>query len=239
VPVDSRLDGLYDDIDLPGLDETFLAAVGVRTTIESLLAEPHGADELLDRLADPARHVGDVQLSALYTALAGLHADDVEPPERIRVGGDLIVAADDVVVADGPHLLALPWPAPPIVVAHDLAEPLADLLDLDLASERAGAPADDGERRPVPQVVAAVLPGAPTTWREHGELIVDGHEVDWWVTGSGGDAVVHAATLDGLARGLAWAADAWSQRLLVAALLAEPDRLESLLAEAAFDSTGR
>jgi hypothetical protein len=47
--------------------------------------------------------------------------------------------------------------------------------------------------------------------------------------------IVHAATLEGLARGLAWAADRWDARLLLAAALAEPDRIEELLAERAWD----
>ena len=41
---------------------------------------------------------------------------------------------------------------------------------------------------------------------EFPEITVDGSEVDWWVE----DRQVHAATLDGLARGLAWAAGRWS-----------------------------
>jgi hypothetical protein len=41
--------------------------------------------------------------------------------------------------------------------------------------------------------------------------------------------------VDGLARGLSWAAGRWEQRLLVAAVLAEPDRVAELLAEARLD----
>ena len=66
----------------------------------------------------------------------------------------------------------------------------------------------------------AVLPGATQEWVEHDVLTVDGHEVDWWVDD---DGRAHAATADGLARALAWAAGPWSARFLVAEVLGEPD----------------
>jgi hypothetical protein len=76
--------------------------------------------------------------------------------------------------------------------------------------------------------VAGVLPGAPAHWVEHERLTVDGHEVDWWVDD---DGTPHAATSDGLARALAWAAGRWPSRLLVAALLADPAAAADLAAE--------
>jgi hypothetical protein len=42
---------------------------------------------------------------------------------------------------------------------------------------------------------------------------------------------VHAATMDGLARGLAWSAGRWDQRQDVAAVLADPGRVDDVLAE--------
>ncbi len=54
-------------------------------------------------------------------------------------------------------------------------------------------------------------------------------EVSWW---RGPDGSVHAATVDGLARGLAAAAGRWDARLLVAAVLADPGRADELRAEA-------
>jgi hypothetical protein len=94
------------------------------------------------------------------------------------------------------------------------------------------APAPGGSPLPVPTVVARVLPEAPGTYVEHDDLRVGGVACDWWVTSG---ATVHAATTDGLARGLAWAADRWHLRLLLAAILAEPDRVEQLLAEQSWD----
>ncbi len=86
----------------------------------------------------------------------------------------------------------------------------------------------------VPDAVAALLPAAPRTWCEHDRLVVDGAEVDWWVEGSGPEATVHACTVDGLARGLAWAGGAWGRRAAVAEALADPAMLGALLAEEFF-----
>ena len=88
-----------------------------------------------------------------------------------------------------------------------------------------------GAALPVPDVLARVLTGLPPAYREHDDLVVAGVAVDWWVAG---DATVHAATLDGLARGCAWACGQWDARLLAAAVLAEPSRVEELLAEESF-----
>jgi len=48
------------------------------------------------------------------------------------------------------------------------------------------------------------------------------------------DGTVHAATVDGLARGLAWASDQWGRRWALAAVLADPDRLAEVLGEDAW-----
>jgi hypothetical protein len=80
----------------------------------------------------------------------------------------------------------------------------------------------------VPSVVSRVLTGAAASYVEHDDLRVGGVACDWWVAD---DGTVHAATLDGLARGLAWVADRWDVRLLLAAVLAEPERVDDLVAE--------
>jgi hypothetical protein len=106
---------------------------------------------------------------------------------------------------------------------------LADLLDLDLASERAdGVVTSEGLAAEVPSVAATALPGVPRQWMEHEVLTVDGHAVDWWVDD---DGVPHAATSDGLARALAWAAGSWASRHLLAEVLADPAALGRRLAE--------
>ena len=57
-----------------------------------------------------------------------------------------------------------------------------------------------GEVVPTPGAVLRLLPDAPATWVEHDELRVDGVPVDWWVEGSGSEAVVHATQLAALAK---------------------------------------
>src|SRR5690606_27131858 len=120
-----------------------------------------------------------------------------------------------------------------VLASGAAADTLADLLDIPLASESAeGAVSDDGVRLPVPTAVRRLLPEVPRAWWEHDDLRVDGHPVDWWVDDEGRP---HAATGEGLARALAWAAGRWDQRHAVAAVLAEPDRLPELLAESVYD----
>jgi CHAT domain-containing protein len=84
----------------------------------------------------------------------------------------------------------------------------------------------------VPVPVAVVLPAAPGRWCEHDQLLVDGVEVDWWVDGAG----VHACTLDGLARGLAWACGAWTLRGALEEVLLDPGALGEVLLDEAFSA---
>ena len=238
---DTALAGLYDRLDPADAgaladDSEFLTALGVKTTARELLATPGGPDELLDRLADADRPVTRGQLTDLYCTLAEVPADQVSPPDRLRatLDGELVVAdADDVVVVDAPDLLPLLAGRPYLPIPLRFATALADLLDLDLASEVIDAGVDEpGEVRDVPEAVRALLPDAPGTYVEHDDLILaDGTEVDWRVA----DGVVHTSTFDGLARGLAWAAGRWDQRHLVAAMLAEPERIADLLVEVDFE----
>jgi hypothetical protein len=239
-PGASGLDGLYDVLDLvdvgsgagpPDVDPALLAAVGVRTSLAELVGEPGGGDELLARLGDGASSVPPDAMRDAYRALAALAPESVAPPALVRVGTDLVLPHDDVVVVDVPFHLQLRWSRPPLVVPLAWAAALADVLDVARSSEQVEATVTGGEERPVPGVVRGVLAGAaPATWQEHDELGVAGRDVTWWVTEGG---AVHAATLDGLARGLAWACGRWQDRLLVAALLSDPGRAGELLAEAA------
>jgi hypothetical protein len=230
---DPLLAGLYDDAPAHGLDGPFLAALGLRTTLAALLAEADGPDELLDRLAEGSVP-GVEQLRGIYRAVAELDRERVSSPKRIRLLPDTsrVVDAEAVVVLDAPDLAAVAGDRPLLVAPARVGVRLAHVLGLRLASEVVHAPVESrGTSRPVPESVRAVLPSAPTTWIEHDELVVAGRAVDWRVE----RGVVHAATVDGLARGLAWAAGAWERRWLLAAVLAEPDRARELLAEAALD----
>src|SRR6266536_5672952 len=62
---DPLLAGLYDEATRLA-DPAVARALGVRTSLAELLAEPGGPDELLDRLADPGRPVTRAQLRALW-----------------------------------------------------------------------------------------------------------------------------------------------------------------------------
>jgi hypothetical protein len=206
--------------------------------LSALLAEPGGADDLLSRLAEPGRPVTRPQLRALWSAVAasdGLAPADVTPPDRVRavLGGELVVAdADDVLVLDAPDLWPLAVGQPLILAPFRHAARLADLLDLPLAvDEIPGVVKEAGDLRPVPDALRDVLPGAPATYREHDALAADGTDVPWRYL----DGEVHAATAEGLAHGVAWAAGQWAARHLLASLLTDPDDAARLLAEADLD----
>jgi hypothetical protein len=247
---DPLLAGLYD---IAGLDDAHggdasaarvladplvARALGVRRSLAELLAEPGGARELLDRLADPARPVSRSQLRSLWTAFAtaeGIASDTVTPPGRVRavIGDKVVVAeADDVVVLDAPDLWPVLADQPLVLAPHHLAARLAHLLDLPLASEEIAAPVESsGERRPVPEIVSTVLPAAPVAYQSHDRIDIDGVEVGWRYLGG----QLHAAGSIGLAHGLAWAAGQWQDRYLLAALLTDPDEAPRLQAEADLD----
>ncbi|MBR8742574.1 sacsin N-terminal ATP-binding-like domain-containing protein [Nocardiopsis sp. MG754419] len=225
--------GLYDEVPA-GVDPEFARALGVRTTLADLLADPDGADDLLARLADPARHVDRAALRRLWTALADVDADLVTPPGLVRAvrGGAIVVAdAEDAVVVDSPDLLPLVADRPVVPAAAHSAERLADVMDLDLASESVTGKVDSaGGIRAVPDEAALFLDGdrePDRTYLHHRTLTVDGVEVDWYV----GDGTVHASGTEGLARALCWRAGLWPRRHLLAAVLRDPSAAAHLLAE--------
>jgi hypothetical protein len=199
----------------------------------------------------------------MLAAAPGLRAAVVEPQRALLADGSAVTVEAYTAwwlrtrpVLDGqrPDELRAPWaaglegllPAAPdlgldatflraLGVATSLADVAAAPMELPLihsgADPSTARPDDAGTTRPVPEVVRRLLPAAPATYAEHDELTVGGVTCDWWVA----DGTVHAATLDGLARGLAWASAHWEDRMLLAALLAEPGRADELLAERAFD----
>ncbi|MFJ7960993.1 sacsin N-terminal ATP-binding-like domain-containing protein [Streptomyces sp. NPDC096319] len=235
---DRLLSGLYDSADATGFeDEQVLRALGVRTSVAALLDEPGGAAELLARLADPAREVTAPQLHALYTALADLDPDQVTLPDDLRavVDGTLVVVeASEAVVADAPDLLPLVGDLPLLPVSPSRAADLADLFQVRRLSETVEAEVTTvGEEHEVPPSVHALLgPSTPASYIEHEELHAGGTELDWRQTP---DGVLHAATLEGVAAGLAWAAGQWPRRFEVAALLEDPSRTAELARDRWFD----
>ncbi|MFI8303756.1 sacsin N-terminal ATP-binding-like domain-containing protein [Streptomyces sp. NPDC085927] len=235
---DPLLRGLYDEADATGFeDEQVLRALGVRTSVSALLDEPGGAAELLDRLADPDRAVTSGQLHALYGALADLDPDRVTLPDELRAvvdGRVEVVDATDAVVVDSPDLLPFTGGMPLLPVRPSRAAELAELFQVRRLSESVTGDVDtEGAEHDVPEPVRALLgPGTPALYVEHEELVVDGVEIDWRLTR---DGVLHAATLEGVAAGLAWAAREWPRRFEVAALLEDPSRTEELARDRWFD----
>ncbi|WP_330240041.1 sacsin N-terminal ATP-binding-like domain-containing protein [Streptomyces sp. NBC_00525] len=235
---DPRLAGLYDPADATGFEDAeVLRALGVRTSVDALLDEPGGAAELLGRLADEDRPVSGVQLHALYTALAALDPEQVTLPDALRavVDGEVrVVDAADAVIADAPDLLPLTEGLPLLPVAPAHAAELAELFQVRRLGESVEAGVtSDGEEHEVPESVRVLLgPATPDTYVEHGELRAGGVELDWRRTP---DGVVHAATLEGVAAGLAWAAGQWPRRFEVAALLEDPSRTAELARDRWFD----
>ena len=245
---DPLLDGLYDDASAVAATDPALAALladaglarllGVRASVADLLAEPDGPDDLLDRLADPRRTVTRQQLRSLWMALAAASATasrPAAPPAAIRAiqAADVVVADPaDVLVLDSPDLYPLVASHPLVLAPYDLALVLAELLDVPVASEEAPGHVETvPERREVPGLVHAVLPDAPDSYLAHDKLVVDGVSVPWRCT----DGEVHAATPQGLACALAWAAGQWHSRHLLTTLLSSQDEAARLLAEADLD----
>ncbi|GAA2270628.1 hypothetical protein GCM10010145_01350 [Streptomyces ruber] len=235
---DPLLRGLYDEADATGFDdEQVLRALGVRTSVAALLDEPGGAAELLDRLADPERPVTAPQLHALYGALADLDPEQVTLPDELRAVRDgevVVVDAADAVVVDSPDLLPFTDGVPLLPVRPARAAELAELFQVRRLSESVtGEVTSEGTEHEVPESVRVLLgPSTPASYVEHEELIVGGVELDWRRTR---DGVLHAATLEGVAAGLAWAAGQWPRRFEVAALLEDPSRTEELARDRWFD----
>ncbi|MFE5191300.1 sacsin N-terminal ATP-binding-like domain-containing protein [Streptomyces sp. NPDC056628] len=235
---DPLLRGLYEEADATGFDdEQVLRALGVRTSVAALLDEPGGAAELLDRLADPERTVTVAQLHALYGALAELDPEQVTLPDDLRAvvdGRVEVVDAADAVVVDSPDLLPFTAGVPLLPVRPARAAELAELFQVRRLSESVTGRVDsEGTEHEVPEAVRVLL-GArtPASYVEHEELVVDGVEIDWRLTD---DGVLHAATLEGVAAGLAWAAGQWPRRFEVAALLEDPSRTAELARDRWFD----
>ncbi|MEU6666508.1 molecular chaperone Hsp90 [Streptomyces sp. NPDC046727] len=235
---DPLLRGLYDEADATGFeDEQVLRALGVRTSVGSLLDEPGGAAELLDRLADPDRPVTSAQLHGLYGALAEVDPEQVTLPDELRAvvdGRVEVVDAGAAVVVDSPDLLPFTSGVPLLPVRPARAAELAELFQVRRLSESVtGEVHSAGAEHDVPDPVRVLLgPRTPGTYVEHEELVVDGVEIDWRLTD---DGVLHAATLEGVAAGLAWAAGQWPRRFEVAALLEDPSRTGELARDRWFD----
>ncbi len=212
-PGSDELAGLYDPADAPA---DVLALLAPPATLDDVVADVDDALDLLDRLADPRRTVTPAALRVAYARLAAaLDGVDVEPPERVRVAADRVVA--DAVVLDAPWLL--PLLDLPVVPSGGDPGAVADLLDLPLASHMC---TDRVTSRPARSVRWADVPGAGLAAARlglpvlrgqvqlHDRLVAGTVPVTWWPGGDGPDAADGSPA--GLGRALAWRHGAWARR---------------------------
>jgi hypothetical protein len=229
-PGPGPLQGLYEEAQA---EPALLDLLRPPASLDDVLADLDGAVDLLHRLGDPARTVRPALLRTVYARLAEvLDGLDVDPPDRVRVAADRVTA--DAVVLDAPWLQ--PLVPPDVVPAGGLPGPVADLLDLPLASElvRPAPPTARGPARPWAEVPGAGLAAARLDLDElTGEVVVDpglavgGTPVRWWP----GEPDRVDGTPEALGRALAWRAGRWGLRQALAEAFAHPDGALDLAAE--------
>ncbi|MDT0276596.1 sacsin N-terminal ATP-binding-like domain-containing protein [Blastococcus goldschmidtiae] len=229
-PGPGPLQGLYEPVHVP---PELLELLCLPATLADVLADVDGAVELLHRLGDRRRTVRWSVLRTVYAQLArALDGVDVAPPARVRVAPDRVSA--DAVVLDAPWLQ--PLVRTDVVPAGGLPGPVADLLDLPLASEVitgtvAGSP---GPARRWAELPGADLAAARLGLDElPGEVAVDARlavgdrPVPWWP----GEPDLVDGSPAALGRALAWRAGRWELRQALAEVFAHPARALDLAAE--------
>ncbi|GAA0296461.1 hypothetical protein [Kineococcus aurantiacus] len=158
-------------------------------------------------------------------------------PERFAAldahGRVVLADADDVVVPDSPAWAQRTDLGPRLLVPH--AGRVADLLDVDLSSDRADAVLEHpaGVVHEVPAAARALAPDVPGVWTRVASLTCDGVPVRFWVREGRDGAVGEVVATDpaAAADGLAQAAGAWWARTALARLLAGTAAGEVLGAE--------
>jgi hypothetical protein len=234
----SDLEGLLEPVGLD-LDEPFLRAIGVRGSLDELLADPGAAENLLDLVGERSEVLGSSVLARVYAGIAS-HGGPATPPDRLpaRLGGStVVVPAADVVVVDAPDLLPLVTGLPVLPVELGSAADLADALDVALASELAefrviGEPLATAKWAEVAGVERALLRAGldqpPTasvhTYQRLSVRGVDGLSVDVRWRAIGDSDHVQGGDTAALGRALAWRTNQWHARAAMAeALLAGTD----------------
>ncbi|HEY0452277.1 sacsin N-terminal ATP-binding-like domain-containing protein [Actinophytocola sp.] len=240
MPDAAELAGLYDPVPPIDVDLSVLRAIGVRQSLH--IDDADDAEELLDRLGDSDRTIPPGAALRGYAALAAAVRDgtvsptDVRPPAAVRALTGEVLPAAEAIVLNAPWVLGVVEQERVVGVGDDfdLTEPLAELLDLPLATEvvvgtargtgEATRWADLGAVVDACDLAGLTVPGGGPL--VHHQLtvrigLVD-HEVPWWVDGG----VLHCEdSTAGLARALAWATDRWADRHTFAALFDDPENL--------------
>jgi hypothetical protein len=233
LPDAHELEGLYDPLHI-ALDPVFAGFVGVRTDLAGAVTDD--PEDVLDRLADPARRVPPGTVASVTAAvIAGLHRlagrdGDVDLPAGVRTITGAVVDADDAWVLDAPWLAQV-IPAARLVPGGGDPALVGRLLDLPLASRVLST-----EVISTPIAPDADVPSADRTEQALGRLgraaaavglrlaevevivdpglrvTVDGGDpvtVQWW--GQGGSFWVDGSA-QACGRAMAWAAGSWSGR---------------------------
>ncbi|SDC83786.1 hypothetical protein SAMN05216410_2360 [Sanguibacter gelidistatuariae] len=171
---------------------------------------------------------------------AGLELDPL--PELVVAVQGLsarIVAAEDVLVTDGPMWVQVRAVVP--VVDPESVAAVAAALDCAVADSSTVTvhgdldPQAPSTEHPVPAWIPALVPGLPATWTEHTELSVDGRDVDWWVSPDSAVHVRAGAPPAARAQAFAQAAGRWGDRYLIELALRDVTRSAELMAERVWD----
>ena len=232
-PQGTELQGLYEPVD--DLVSEVLELLRPPAAVAEVLADVDDAIDLLHRLGNPTRTVAPAVLRTVYARLATvLDGVDVAPPTRVRVAPGQV--SEEAVVLDAPWLQ--PLAELPVLPAGGLPAPVAELLDLPLASELEGrARVTSRAARTVPwsavpgAELAALRLGVPELTGQvavHPTLTVTGgRPVSWWP----GEVDAVDGTPAALGRALAWRAGRWPSRQSLAEAFAHPQRAAELAAE--------
>ncbi len=213
-----------------GLPDTARRALGVLPDLAAA-----GVADLPALLSRSARHLpSGAELLTVWSVLGRLAADATPVAlhhlAALDENGTVVTAdAGDVVVADSPLWAQRTDLGPRVLVPAAVAETVADLLDLDLASDRADGELQHpaGTEHAVPAAATALVPGLAPTWTQVAELRCDGEPVRFWVL----DGQVLATSAEAAADGLAHVAGAWWARTALARLLAGDDPATVLTVE--------
>lgn len=241
-----------------------IALGGLRTLEQLMAAGPAALVDLLDRLGDPGRVVARHQLRALYgpacAALAGfLDSGDLPAIREVRgiLRASVVVAVEPAaaVILDRPDLLGLVGGRPVVPVGLGAAIDASDVLEVPLATQLASydvrsVAATTRHWGDLPSFSAVLerlaLTGsqraadvAGSSYDEHERLRCDDADgvetaVAWRLV-EGRALVSQEQFVHGASRALATLLGCWPQRNAVAAMLAYPDRVGELLAEAELD----
>ena len=209
---DPVLNRLFDAIPAR-LDAEVLAALGIKHSMSDLNIDE--AWDALDRVGLVSTILTREQVRAAYTQLAALLRDSAgEAPLSVKaVLADAltVVPTKDVVVVDAPDLVDLIGGRPYVPVALSQARSLAQVLNVATASEL-------GDYAVVSKGVDGDAAGQH--YLHHEPLVVcdlDGAErsVEWRLM----DGQIHASSVEGLGRALAFLEQKWGDRDAIIARL--------------------